>query len=363
MLLRERVDERSDLYAFGIMLYEMALGHPPFRGAAVGHQQVSDPVPLPGPGDRPVPEFLTRVILRCLEKDKDDRFPNAGAALEDLDLKEVVPGMVVGDRYEVLAEVGRGGMGAIFRARDGELDETVALKFLKGSVRPESVARLVQEIKIARRVIHPHVVRVFTLERWREHRFIVMEYIDGVPLARWMERSPTPTLRDRLRVAVQIAGALEAAHQIGIIHRDIKPENILVTSAGDARVLDFGIARPEAADPALTDTGTILGSPMYVAPEQIQGGAVDRRTDIYAFGAVLYLLFTGSKAFEGNNIREILMKHLHGRPRPPREVENSIPTAVSDTIQRALGPDPARRFASAADLAQALSSVDAESVA
>jgi serine/threonine protein kinase/tetratricopeptide (TPR) repeat protein len=361
-LLRKRVDERSDLYAFGILLYEMALGHPPFRGGAVGHQHIHDPVPLPGPGERPVPDFLIGVILRCLEKDKVDRYPSAAAVLEDLQLKEVVPGMVVSSRYEVLAEIGRGGMGAIFRARDTELDETVALKFLNGHVRPERVARLVQEIKIARQVIHPNVVRVFTLEKWLDHRFIVMEYIDGAPLTRWMERRPNPTPSDRMRVATQIVGAVDAAHRLGIIHRDIKPENILVMRGGDARVLDFGIARPEAADPSLTETGTILGSPLYVAPEQIQGKPVDRRTDIYALGAVLYLLFTGRQAFTGNSVREILLKHLHGRPQPPRELNPEIPAPVSDAILRALEPDPERRFPSAAELQRALAAVRAESI-
>jgi hypothetical protein len=170
----------------------MAVGHPPFEGSDVGHQQAHGPVPLPGPGGRAMPDFLKTVILRLLEKDKAKRYPDAASVLSELQLKEVVPGITVGGRYEVLAEIGRGGMGTIFRARDTELDETVALKFLVGEIGAELAARFVQEIKTARRVNHPNVVRVFTLEKWQEHRFIVMEYIDGMALPRWTTRSPAP---------------------------------------------------------------------------------------------------------------------------------------------------------------------------
>ncbi|MCZ6696307.1 MAG: protein kinase [Acidobacteria bacterium] len=354
-LLRDRVDERSDLYSFGIVLYEMALGRPPFTGSEIGHQQVNATVSISEPGDRPLPEFLKCVILRCLEKSKETRYASAKAVLEDLKIKEVVPGMVIGDRYEILAEVGRGGMGAIFRGRDVELDETVALKFLSGAISAEMVARLVQEIKTARSVIHPNVVRVFTLEKWREHRFIVMEYIDGVPLPRWIERTPRPTLQDRLRLAVQIASALDAAHRKGIIHRDIKPENILVTSAGEAKVLDFGIARTESNDNRLTSTGTILGSPMYMSPEQIQARPLDRRSDIYSLGAVFYFMFTGVEPFTGSSVQEILMKHLQSRPKPPHELEPTVPRPISDAIMMALQVDPERRIPTAKDLATVLS--------
>ncbi|MBI4169816.1 MAG: protein kinase, partial [Acidobacteria bacterium] len=225
VLLKERVDQRSDLYTFGCVLYEMAVAHPPFVGSDIGHLQVHAPVPLPGPGERPLPAFLQAIILRCLEKDKDRRYPDARAVLQDLELKEVVPGMVVAGRYEVLAEVGRGGMGTIFRARDVELDETVALKFLNGPIGADVAARFIQEIKTARQVVHPNVVRVFNFEKWRDHPFIVMEYIDGLPLPRWLTRSPAPRRPDRLRLALQLASALDAAHRVGVIHRDIKPDN------------------------------------------------------------------------------------------------------------------------------------------
>jgi len=354
-LLKDKIDQRTDLYSFGIILYEMAVGHVPFEGTDIGHKQANEPVPLPGPGERPIPAFLQKVILRCLEKDKEKRYPDAKAVLVDLELKEVVPGMVLADRYEVLAEIGRGGMGTIFRARDVELDETVALKFLAGEMSNELIARFVQEIKTARRVNHPHVVRVFTLEKWREHRFIVMEYIDGVPLPKWQTRSPAPTRADRLRLAVQLATAVEAAHAIGIIHRDIKPDNVLVTPIGDAKILDFGIARPESSGHTMTATGTVVGSPMYMSPEQIQALAVDRRTDIYSLGAVLYFLFTGVEPFAGKDLQEIMLKHLNARPQPPHALDPSLPRPLSEAILRALHPDRDKRFQSAADLAAVLS--------
>jgi len=363
VLLKDRVDPRSDLYSFGVILYEMAVGHPPFEGHDVGHKQAHAPVPMPGPGERVLPDFLKAVILVCMEKDKEKRYPDAKSILEDLKLEEVVPGMVVANRYEVMAEVGRGGMGTIFRARDTELDETVALKFLTGEIGQEVAARFVQEIKAARSVSHPHVVKVFTLEKWRDHRFIVMEHIDGVPLPRYLQRAPIPTRGDRLRLALQIAGAVEAAHQAGIIHRDIKPENILVTAAGDAKVLDFGIARPEGTGHTLTSTGTVMGSPMYMSPEQIQAQPLDRRTDIYSLGAVLYFVFTGVEPFAGRDLQQILMKHLHGSPRPPHEIDPSLPRQLSDAIVRALDADRTRRFASAQELADVLRGVAQASAA
>ncbi len=354
-LLKDRVDQRSDLYAFGIILYEMAVGRPPFEGSDVGHMQAHDPVPMPGPGERPLPDFLKPIVLRLLEKDKERRYPDASSVLAALELKEIVPGITVGGRYEVLAEVGRGGMGAIFRARDAELDETVALKFLKGEIGADVAARFVQEIKTARKVNHPNVVRVFTLEKWQDHRFIVMEYIDGVPLPRWMARTPAPSRPDRLKLALQLASAIDAAHRIGIVHRDIKPDNVLVTAAGEAKILDFGIARPENPGHTLTATGAVVGSPMYMSPEQIQAMGVDRRTDIYSLGAVLYYLFTGVEPFAGKDIQEILMKHLSARPRPPDTIDTSLPRPLSDAIMRALASDRDRRFQTAADLATALS--------
>ena len=303
------------------------------------------------------------MILRCLEKDREKRYPGARAVLKDLEIREVVPGMMVLDRYEVLAEVGRGGMGTVFRARDVDLDETVALKFLSGEASADMPARQIQEIKTARSVIHPNVVRVFTLEKWGEQRFIVMEYIDGVPVPRWLGRTPAPSREDRLRMAIQSARALHAAHQAGVIHRDIKPENILVTSTGEAKVLDFGIARPEEGDHNLTSDSTILGSPLYIAPERIQGKRMDRRSDIYALGAVLYFVFTGTEAFPGKDAREVLIRHLKGQPRPPQEVDPSLPPQISETILTALHRDPDRRFQSAGELAKALAGHLEEAVA
>jgi len=354
-LLRGRVDARSDLYALGVVLYEMALGHPPFRGHDIGHQQVNDPVPLPGPGERPLPEFLSRVILRCLEKERDARYPDARALLDELSLREVVPGMVVADRYEVLAEIGRGGMGAVYRARDIEMDESVALKVLGGEIDAETAARLVQEVKTARSVVHPNVVRVHTLEKWRDFRYLVMEYIDGLPLPRWIERVPCPSRADRLHVGLQVAGGLEAAHRAGIVHRDIKPQNILVTSAGQAKILDFGIARLESSGHTLTAQGMVLGTPGYMSPEQVLGKSLDRRTDIYAFGAVLYYLFTGIEPFERPEVRETLMSHLRGLERTPAEVDPTLPKDLSEAIVRALAVEPADRFPSVEAFAVALS--------
>jgi serine/threonine-protein kinase len=354
-LMRGRVDVGSDLYALGIILYEMALGHPPFRGTDIGHQHVNDPVPLPGPGERPLPDFLKKVVLRCLEKDRARRYPESKSLLEELVLREIVPGMVIGSRYQVLAEIGRGGMGAIFRAHDADLDETVAIKVLAADIDAETAARFLQEIKIARSVVHPNVVRVHTFEKWRDFRLLVMEYIEGVALPHWMERVPKPARADRLHVALQAAAGLEAAHKAGIVHRDIKPENILVTAAGQAKVLDFGIARPEAAGATLTEKGLVMGTPRYMSPEQVQGQPVDRRSDIYSLGAVLYCLFTGVEPFVAEDVRQTMLAHLRPVARTPKGIDPTLPQALSDAIMTALEVDPSRRFPTADAFAAALS--------
>jgi serine/threonine protein kinase len=295
------------------------------------------------------------VILRCLEKQREARYPDARALLEELTLREIVPGMVVADRYEVLAEIGRGGMGAVFRARDVEMDENVALKVLSGEIDTETAARLVQEVRTARSVVHPNVVRVHTLEKWRDFRYLVMEHIDGLPMPRWLERVPAPSRADRMQVGLQVAYGLEAAHRAGIIHRDIKPQNVLVTSAGQAKILDFGIARLETAGHTLTAQGTVVGTPAYMSPEQVQGKPLDRRTDIYSLGAVLYYLFTGVEPFERREMRDALLSHLHGVERAPSAIDPTLPAALSDAIVRALAVEPEDRFPSVEALAGALS--------
>jgi serine/threonine-protein kinase len=181
-----------------------------------------------------------------------------------------------------------------------------------------------------------------------------MEYIDGLPLPRWMERVPQPSRADRLHVALQAAAGLEAAHRAGIVHRDIKPENILVTAAGQAKVLDFGIARPESGGNTLTGKGLVLGTPRFMSPEQVQGKPLDRRSDIYSLGAVLFFLFTGEDPFIGEDVRSTMLTHLRPPVKTPLNIDPSIPVPLSQAILKALEVDPADRFPSADALAAAL---------
>jgi len=197
-------------------------------------------------------------------------------------------------------------------------------------------------------------VRVHTFEKWRDFRLLMMEYIDGVPLPRWMERVPRPSRADRLHVAMQAAAGLEAAHRAGIVHRDIKPENILVTGAGQAKVLDFGIARPESAGHTLTEKGLVLGTPRYMSPEQVQGKPLDRRSDIYSLGAVLFYLFTGEEPFVGSDVRETLLTHLRPPVKTPLNIDPSLPVPLSQAILKALEVDPDGRFPTADAFAAAL---------
>jgi len=352
LLLRERLDVRSDLYCLGLVGLEACLGaaHLPAPGTTGPRGAALFPEPAP----RPVPALLRRVIGRCLERDRNQRYPAARDLLAEFQGAQLLPGAIVANRYEVVREAGRGGMGEVYEARDLVLDERVALKTISGALDEPAQKRFINEIKLARKITHPNVVRVFTFEQWRDLRFIVMEYIEGQGLTQWLRKRALPPLAEAARVGCAIAEGLGQAHALGIVHRDIKPENIVIDAAGSPRILDFGIAR--VADSGVTQAGLAIGSPKYMAPEQAEGKPVDARSDLYSLGLVLYLVFTGKEAFTGTDPRVVLMQQLHKMPEPPRSIRHDLPEAVDRMILRLLAKNPAERPRSAAEVGALLAS-------
>jgi Tol biopolymer transport system component len=265
------------------------------------------------------------------------------------------PGARLGP-YEVLDRLGAGGMGEVFRARDTKLGREVALKLLpeRFGADPAGLARLEREARTLASLQHPHVATLFAFEEQESRRFLVMELVHGETLAERISRGPIP-LREALSLFRQIAEGLEAAHEKGIVHRDLKPANVKITPDSRAKVLDFGLAR--AADPARpassefptgTAPGAISGTAAYMSPEQARGQSLDRRTDVWAFGATLYEALTGRRAFPGATVSDVLVQVLEHDP-DWTALPEGTPVSVRQLLRRCLKKDCAERLRDIAD--------------
>lgn len=269
-------------------------------------------------------------------------------------------GAVVGDRFEILDTLGSGGMGVVYKARDRELSEVVALKMLRPDkgLDAEGIERLKQEIKLARRITHPNVLRTYDLGTVDGVPFLSMEYVPGLTLRALLDRL-TPSERlpysAGLRLARQLAEGLGAVHEVGVIHRDFKPENVLLEPGGNAKIMDFGIARQRHDLGSFqTAEGFLVGTPGYLAPEQIRGGDVDARTDLFAYGAVLYELFTGRRPFRAATPMDTVMETLNDDPPLPSDLWPEIDERLEEILLVCLRKDPDERFADAATVLRRL---------
>jgi serine/threonine-protein kinase len=269
-------------------------------------------------------------------------------------LSAVTRGALIGGRYRVLAPLGRGGMGAVYRAHDEVLDEDVALKILRPEVAgtPEMAARFRSEIKLARKVSHWNVCRIHEYGEDGGLQYISMELITGATLKDRLRSGPLPA-DHAFDVAVQIAEGLAAIHKVGIIHRDLKSPNVMIDDEGTAKVMDFGIAKPASAGTDGASTGYVLGSPEYMSPEQARGRRADFRSDLYSLGIVVFEAFTGRVPFRGATPVETLMMHVEAPP-PIDDPSVTLPPALMPVLRSALAKDPAARFADAGSMAGAL---------
>ena len=263
-------------------------------------------------------------------------------------------GTWIAKRYELQELLGRGGMGLVYRAKDHELDEEVAIKLLQPEYTTElsEIERLKREIVTARRITHPNVIRIheFGMDEGGE-AFISMEVLPGGSLDEEMRRGPI-ALNRAINTAVGICEGLGSAHEQGIVHRDLKPENVLFGADGRPKLLDFGLAR--AAGSSQHTVWGITGTPRYMSPEQSAGGEATPRSDVYSLGVLLFQLFTGTFPFDGRNIEELARKHAEDAPPRPRSIRKELPAKLEALILRALEKDPARRFRNANEMAKEL---------
>ncbi len=270
-------------------------------------------------------------------------------------------GRMIGS-YRVVALLGEGGMGRVYKGLHPGIGSRVAIKVLHGHAASDrnAIARFFSEAKAVNIIRHESIVNVLDLSMLDNGEpYMVMEYLDGMALDTLLARQGRLELGFGCRLLAEVLDALQAAHVHGVVHRDLKPANVFVTPSGHAKVLDFGVAKLRVGDGAagLTQSGALLGTPYYMSPEQAASQPVDHRSDLYSVGVMLYEALTGSRPFQATSLFELLRKHVQEIPPPPRTTRPDLPPAVDAIVLRALEKDPARRFQSAAEFRAALDSI------
>ncbi len=272
---------------------------------------------------------------------------------------EFATGALFAGRYQIIEELGHGGMGRVFRALDRKLNEEVALKLVKPEISSDekTLERFRIELKLARKISHRYIGRMYELLEDGGTHFITMEYVPGEDLKSLLHRVKQLSPSTALLIARQIAAGLGEAHRLGIVHRDLKPSNVMIDKEGDAKIMDFGIAR-SAKREALTGEGVIIGTPEYMSPEQAEGKEVDGRSDIYSLGVILYEMVTGRAPFEGESPLAVAMKHKSETPPDPRKLNPQIPAELGQLILKCLEKERTHRFPSAEEFLSALGQVE-----
>ncbi|HYM04663.1 MAG TPA: serine/threonine-protein kinase [Stellaceae bacterium] len=260
-------------------------------------------------------------------------------------------------RYRLDAVLGRGAMGVVYKAHDPVIDRAIAIKvvhtdLLDGDERANFLAFFRREAQAAGRCMHPHIVTIYDFSDTGERPFIAMEYVDGETLHALLRRQGRLAVDAASQIVLQVLDALAYAHKLGIVHRDIKPANVILQRGAHVKITDFGVAR--LGQSVVTHAGGVVGTPSYMSPEQLSGGAIDGRTDLFAAGAMLYELLTGAKPFPGRDATEVMAMILHQNPPEPAELGASLPFALDAALRRALAKRADDRFQTADEFAEAL---------
>ena len=273
--------------------------------------------------------------------------------------EQLTTGSIFAGRYQIIEELGKGGMGKVYKALDTKINEKIALKLIKPEIASDKkvIERFSNELKFARKVSHRNVGRMYHLGEHEGIHFITMEYISGEDLKIMIRMSGQLGIGTAINVAKQVCEGLIEAHHLGVIHRDLKPNNIMIDKDGNARIMDFGIAR-SLKEKGITGAGVTVGTPEYMSPEQVEGKEVDRRADIYSLGVIMYEMVTGRLPFEGDTALSIAVKHKTEAPPDPREFNPQIPEDLTHLIMKCLEKDKNNRFQSPEELLSELTEIE-----
>lgn len=285
--------------------------------------------------------------------------PSAQTETLEIPREGITTGSTFAGRYQIIEELGKGGMGRVYRAHDTKLNEEVALKLIRPDIASDKqmLERFHNELKLARRVAHRNVGKMYELMEDKGSHFITMEYIPGEDLRSFIKQARQLTIGTAILIAKDICEGLAEAHRLGVIHRDLKPSNIIINREGSARIMDFGIAR-SLESRGMTGLGMIVGTPEYMSPEQAEGQDVDQRSDIYSLGVILYEMVTGRVPFEGTTPLGIAMKHKTVLPPDPKSINPQVPDDLTRLILRCLAKDKAERFQSATEVLSELNRIE-----
>ncbi|MGB7294541.1 MAG: protein kinase, partial [Candidatus Aminicenantales bacterium] len=274
-------------------------------------------------------------------------------------LKELTTGSTFAARYQIIEELGKGGMGKVYKVFDQEVQAKMALKLIKPEISADknTIDRFRNELKIARDVSHKNICRMYDLDREAGSYFIAMEYVSGEDLKSFIRRSRQLVVGTAIFIAKQVCDGLAEAHRVGVVHRDLKPGNIMIDREGNAKIMDFGIARSLGAK-SITGAGVMIGTPEYMSPEQVEGKQVDQRSDIYSLGIILYEMLTGQVPFEGDTPFTVGVKQKNEIPRDPKELNAQITQNLSRLILKCLEKDKEKRYQSANELGADLEKIE-----
>src|SRR6266403_4300249 len=276
-----------------------------------------------------------------------------GATLEVSESASINTGTDFGPRYHVESLLGSGGMGKVYKARDRELDRTVAIKVLRPDLMtdPMALQRFKHELLLASSISHPNILRIHDLGEYNAVKFISMAYVDGGDLTQALRKEGRLPFERVLNILKQLAAALAAAHGVNVVHRDLKPQNILLGSGDHVYVTDFGIAKTLESDrTSVTRTGAVLGTPLYMSPEQVEGKPLDHRSELYTFGLIFYEMLTGVLPFTGDTTFQLMYQRVHQLPKRPELVIPDLPPYLSRICLKCLEKEPAKRYQNAGEI-------------
>ncbi|UCE41088.1 MAG: protein kinase [Candidatus Aminicenantes bacterium] len=273
--------------------------------------------------------------------------------------EELTTGSTFAHKYHIIEELGKGGMGRVYKAMDTEVNEKVAIKLLKSEISTDekTIERFRNELKFARKIRHKNVCQMYDLNKEKDTYYITMEYVSGEDLKSLIRKMGCLGVDKAVSIAKQVCEGLEEAHKLSVVHRDLKPQNIMIDAGGNARIMDFGIAR-SLSEISITGAGVMIGTPEYMSPEQVEGKEIDQRSDIYSLGVILYEMVTGRVPFEGDTAFTIGIKHKSEIPKDPRELNRQVPEDLCRLILKCLEKDKENRHKNIVDLLDDLNKIE-----